>query len=255
MHESVRSGVHVHINVQDLNPRELFNFITCYIIMEELLVKYCGDDREGNLFCLRAIDAEFLIISLVDAIISENLSMLNTDDLRYSSMNVKALCTYGSLEFRAMRGTADMDTIKNWANLLLHIKDKSIEFGSPKDIIAMFSGDTTDSFVHHILGPYGNLFNEWDSSEALLRGMRLAQDVAYAVDDWDVFLQYGEKKAKKKHTSDTIEALLAAQRILNTETPMRRAPDFAMPVFFSDDAVEDPEEDDEEFEEDGDEDF
>src|SRR3990172_9397067 len=38
--ESVRAGVHVHVNVQHMNMVEVYNFITLYLILEELLTKY-----------------------------------------------------------------------------------------------------------------------------------------------------------------------------------------------------------------------
>ena len=41
--ESVRAGVHVHVNVQKLTTVELFSFMTAYIIFEDLLVNFCGN--------------------------------------------------------------------------------------------------------------------------------------------------------------------------------------------------------------------
>ncbi len=66
--DSGRAGVHVHVNCQELNIIQLYNFITLYLIFEDSLVKWCGPDRVGNLFCLRAKDAEWLLFNLAGAL-------------------------------------------------------------------------------------------------------------------------------------------------------------------------------------------
>lgn len=100
VHESVRAGVHIHINVQKLTVVELFSFMTAYLILEDLLIKYCGEYREGNLFCLRTRDAEFLLHTLEGVASKKNYEAFSSDMLRYASMNVCSLWRYGSLEFR-----------------------------------------------------------------------------------------------------------------------------------------------------------
>ena len=58
VHDSVRAGVHIHINCQKLTMTQLYNFMVVYLILENVLVKWCGNYRQGNLFCLKASDAE-----------------------------------------------------------------------------------------------------------------------------------------------------------------------------------------------------
>lgn len=185
--DSVRAGVHVHVNVQGMNIVQLYNFITLYLVLEELLVKFCGPTREGNLFCLRACDAEFLIVALKMAARTKRFRHLVNDDLRYSSMNVKALGTYGSLEFRAMRGTEDFNLIEQWANMLVHLRESAKHFTDPTDIINGFSEGEAPGFLAQVLGPHAETFLGYPGvGQALVRGMRLAQDVAFCV-DWQEF--------------------------------------------------------------------
>ena len=47
---SDRCGVHIHINCQDLTFFQTFNYIFLYLLMEQVLVGYCGESREGNMF-------------------------------------------------------------------------------------------------------------------------------------------------------------------------------------------------------------
>lgn len=190
--ESVRAGVHVHINVQTLNIVELYNFMTLYLVLEELLVSYCGPTRVGNLFCLRSCDAEYLIDSLKQAARSKRFRNLVIDELRYASMNVKALGTYGSLEFRAMRSTSDFKLIHQWASILLHLREMAKKFIDPTDIINGFSEGEAYGFLDKVLGEYAYLFKDEEVGPALTRGMRIAQDVAFCT-NWQAFLE-PEKK-------------------------------------------------------------
>lgn len=192
VHDSVRAGVHVHVNVQDLNMIELYNFMVLYLILEDVLVKWCGPTREGNLFCLRAGDADFLIRQLQSVATTRLFSNLHSDSLRYASMNVKALGTYGSLEFRAMRGTRDLDTIYKWAEVLVGLREVAKRFENPYKVIELFSQGTPKDFLITALGDNARAFACEGYASMLNNGMRRAQDVAYCV-DWADYHEVAKK--------------------------------------------------------------
>lgn len=192
--ESVRAGVHVHVNVQGLSIIQLYNYLTLYLVFEELLTKFCGKSREGNLFCLRACDAEFLIQALQHAAQTRRWRSLVTDDLRYASVNVKALGNYGSLEFRAMRSTKDFDVIQTWAEVLVLLREKAKEFFEPTDIINGFSEGESSTFLDRIFGQYAHIFKAYDGYEkALVRGVRIAQEVAFCT-NWQELIEQEQKQ-------------------------------------------------------------
>ena len=187
VHESVRAGVHVHVNVQDLTVVELFNFIIAYIVLEDLLTKYCGEYREGNLFCLRVKDADYLLYMLEQVADNKRYELLHTDVLRYAAMNVKSLHTYGSLEFRAMRGTRDLGIINNWANILLGLREASREFENPAELIGWIQENGSEVFLERFLGDFlpeltNHLEEGYDITEGLVRASPLALNT-----DWNGF--------------------------------------------------------------------
>lgn len=188
--DSVRAAVHVHVNVQNMTVVELFNFITLYLIFEEVLTKWCGDTREGNLFCLRSCDAEFLPNYIATVLKEDKFSYFDNDDIRYAAMNLKALPTYGSLEFRTMRtptGQYMVRDIWQWVSLLLCLRDASYEFDCPQDVVSGFSGAGYDNFLEKIFGGMSGQLSSIDGyADKLINGMRNAQDVAYCV-DWGKF--------------------------------------------------------------------
>lgn len=189
VYDSIRAGVHVHINAQKLSIIELYNFMTVYLTLEELLIEFCGEHRKGNLFCLRAGDAEFLLHSLKRAARTGDFTTLVSDELRYSAMNVKALGTYGSLEFRAMRGTRDLGLIEKWAEILLGLREVSKTFTDPTEVMQYYSAGNIKDFAVRCLGDNAELFLGIQDFDAKVKeGMRRAQEIAYCV-DWGLYVE------------------------------------------------------------------
>lgn len=186
VNDSPRAGVHVHVNCQRLTLLELYNFITAYLIFENCLVSFCGPDREGNLFCLRAKDAEYLIYSLCRALeTGDYRRTLSTDELRYASMNVRALGCYGSLEFRAMRGTRDMDRIALWAEMLVNLRDSAAKFQNPVEMIMESSEGGFEALAEKLFGENASvIYSQPDWQAKAVEGMRRAQEVAFS-GDWE----------------------------------------------------------------------
>lgn len=173
---SNRCGVHVHINCQELEISDVVSIITTYLCLEEVLVKWCGEDRVGNLFCLRATDAAGIIRYIQRLIDTKNIGICGTDRIRYGSINLKALSTYGSLEFRAMRSDLTPGVIEDWVEMLLRIKDYSVG-KQPVDIISQFSMQGPQDFFNDVLGEFRDKVNPCDYD--LTTGMRNAQEVAF----------------------------------------------------------------------------
>lgn len=175
---SIRAGVHVHVNVQHMTVNQLINFVVTYLIVEDVLVKWCGKSREGNLFCLRCKDAEAWLQSLEVAISTDNLTLLHSDLIRYSSINLKSLCQYGSVEFRAMRGTRDLDKILIWAELLVSIRELACSYENPMKLMEDCLGNV-EQFVGKVLGKHFDEFYYEGYLTDVNKAIRYANDVAH----------------------------------------------------------------------------
>lgn len=185
--ESIRAGIHVHLNVQDYYPEELWTFITTYYVLEDLLTNWCGPSREGNHFCLRSRDSEFSLFAIAEAIRGKNLKGLNTDNLRYAALNPCSLFKYGSLEFRAMRGTRDLDAVYTWVKLIDDLEKGAKQFKTPEDVIYAMSAGGSRGFVEQVLGESAKLFASVPNIDEILRdSMRRTQIIAFAV-DWKTY--------------------------------------------------------------------
>lgn len=179
IYKSVRCGVHVHINVQDLTLRELYNFITMYALFEDVLLEYCGKTRRGNLFCLPLATSDLLVEALVNVLEHGQLSTLHDDNYRYCAMNVKSLHSYGSLEFRAMEG-GDLDKVYNWASVLLNLRDMARRYKSPLAIVEKFNELGSLRFFNRTMLSHKRLFTGIKYKKRKLQnGLSAAMPIAY----------------------------------------------------------------------------
>jgi hypothetical protein len=188
VNDSIRAGVHIHRNVQDLTLKQLFTFIVAYFTLEKVLVQWCGDSREGNLFCLRGTeDAEFILFELMKAIEKRKLGGLKTDNLRYCSLNVCALFKYGSIEFRAMRGTSNLEEIKTWAATIDELYDNSLKFTDPTEIVlSVCSGGGEPALLKRLLPTQWSNFTHKGYTSQIRDGARAVQMLAFST-DWNSY--------------------------------------------------------------------
>lgn len=178
--ETDRCGVHIHVNVQELSIQQTFSFILLYLLFEEPLVHYCGEEREGNLFCLRAKDAGFLLQKLRDCKKSGNLTPIANDHFRYASINMAALAKYGSLEFRALKTPYNIMEISDWANMILAIKDYAVKLEDAREIVESFSRSGELTFMNRVFGNKLARKLKCQNIETMLRdGARRIQDICY----------------------------------------------------------------------------
>lgn len=151
---SFRTSVHVHVNVLDLTWDEYCSFIYLYLLLEEPLMNFCGQERIGNRFCLRLQDAEGLLdsVNYLFQTGPQGFRMLNEENIRYSAINIYATRKYGSLEFRGMRGTLDEGVLRKWINALNSLKESAKSFGGIRDIHEFFKNNRNSHVVEQILG-------------------------------------------------------------------------------------------------------
>lgn len=183
VNDSYRTSVHVHLNARNMLLKQVYNQVLLYIIFEDVLAEIAGKDRIGNLFCLRAKDAEFFLEQLRAAMSSDNIGILNHDNLRYSAVNPRALFVHGSLEFRSFRGTTDIRLIQQWVDLLFAIKDAAVRFANPISIVQDLSTLGPEGFAASIFtrGQIASFERGWQ--DKVYAGVQLIQHCAY-VHDW-----------------------------------------------------------------------
>lgn len=178
---SFRTSVHVHVNCQQLTHAEYTAFIYLYMLLEEPLMSYCGKERKGNRFCLRLQDAEGMlgVLNHVFRIEDGVLHYVN-DNVRYAALNLAATIKYGSLEFRAMRGNLEVDTLTTWAKTLIHLREMAKQIGSPKKVYSKFVELGAAQFYAEVMGEYAPIYETPKMVPEMQRSFSIALDLPYA---------------------------------------------------------------------------
>lgn len=207
--ESFRTSVHFHKNMLKYSPMQIWNAITVYWILEDVLMNYCGPSRINSTFCGRLRDAE----GVVDAV-QYDLSLdypfksfKHNDTIRYSGCNLAALRKFGTIEFRGMRGTLDTDVLKRWIGELNSLVDTAAdEFHSPEDVLDQFFESKPDVFARRFLSANfaQELFDidkKW--KDTIQNGAERVLPIAYT-HDWDRWAKLMEEGLQKKIYQGTI---------------------------------------------------
>lgn len=186
--DSTRTSFHVHINVCEHTILEMWNQVFIYWLLEEPLMNVCGKSRCGNQFCLRIKDAEAQI-NFVREILSDgnvNPGLFNSDSLRYSSQNLKALWQFGSLEYRGMRGTHDPNLMYTWTHGLWYMGRMAKNFKNPNAVFKYFDIEDRDKFIRTVLSPElaALVMAQPRYKEATSEQFDMLFDLVYDI-DWD----------------------------------------------------------------------
>lgn len=180
---SFRTSVHVHVNCLEMEYQHVLNYIYIYLLLESLLVEYCGEGRKCNRFCLRLEDADGSIELLTPLFRSTGtktaLRSVANDQLRYASINVQALSKFGSLEFRAMRGTLDAKVLVPWVETLVHLRQYATSFKDTKEIFNHIEAIGFREFFVQAIGKHYKLFDKKDAEYIIARGQSLSIEIPF----------------------------------------------------------------------------
>lgn len=202
VYESYRTSIHVHVNFANETFRTIYNFMTLALIFDELLVSQNGEHRIGNIFCLRARDAQGQIQSLINSIINGHHFFNIHANERYSSINFAALLKFGSIEFRSLECTTHEGRLLHWIGTLAEMKNAAKRYTNPVEVIQQFSVLGPKQFLRSVLGPFSSKYSYVDKMDDMLfAGMRIAQDFAYC-SEWNELtaadIEADKIKAKKE---------------------------------------------------------
>lgn len=178
LHLSFRTSVHVHMNVREVDVNKIGAIIYIYYMYEELFMQFCGEDRIGNRFCLRMRDSEEVVSNVIQAF-KTKFKMLDANLLKYSALNIAPIRTFGSLEFRGMRGTVDTDTIVTWVNLLNCLK--VAPFNSAKEVYEFLEREGIERLSELVFGDWFRFIQFEGWKQEVVRNASIAIDLPHRI--------------------------------------------------------------------------
>jgi hypothetical protein len=189
--DSNRTSVHIHLNCQRWYLNQLASLAALHFIFEDVNTEWCGEHRVGNLFCLRAKDAE-AIVTWLKKFVQRDGEQEIPDGLHYSGFNIQALPKFGSVEIRTLRGVSDPNVIQDWVAIYERLYKLAQDFKDPTEICDWFSAEGPTAFFDRILGPVAQIVKKGVSlsmeeiSDSMYAGVRRAQDICFCR-DWTLF--------------------------------------------------------------------
>lgn len=240
--DSHRTSVHVHNNIQDFTPVEVWTATTAYWLVETLIFEWFGEERKGNLFCLRLKDAEYVLRRVVMDIEHprEAFQHVSGNNVKYGGLNLNAISRFGSLETRGMAGIVDPNIIDEWSSTCYRLFNKArLNFKSPEALLDYYYHNGKDKTLDLLL-PKGKLL---EFLKGVRKGENMMDDnacrltrIAFAA-DWDDYQKEINKVYRKRTPEDKQQAMLDRINGNNADwiglddiMPARIEPDFWAPA-------------------------
>jgi hypothetical protein len=141
---SIRTGLHVHVDVRDMTRQQLAVHNVLYALFERAVYRLAGNNREENVFCLPWYKADAMS-GHVNNINSEHNDIRQASealgDEKYGGLNLDCLARFGSVEWRHALATTDAKWVLMWVNVCLAFKRAAQKLNAtPLEIIHNLSG-------------------------------------------------------------------------------------------------------------------
>ncbi len=184
---SNRTSMHVHYNMGDKTAYQLVNMFILFVVLEDILDSYCGDNRKGNLFCLSSRHAEDQVRWMQDSCF-KNFNFGNWgENQRYTSLNLAAINKFGTVEFRAMRGLDNREDALDWLSIVSEFCEFACyKMKNPVNLIEEISVKTPLGFIQEVFSAKNVtlLTANLDDNQingSVYEGLRLVQMLAYRI--------------------------------------------------------------------------
>lgn len=184
---SNRTSTHVHFNMGDKNAYQVVNLFILFTILEDIFGRYCGEDRNGNLFCLSSRHAQDQVRWIEDICLKHFDFTHLREDMRYCALNIASVNKFGTVEFRGMRGLDSRQDMLDWLSIINDFANYACyKMHNPVDIIEGISVKTPAGFLREIFSEvnYRKLTEGLDDltiGNSVYEGLRLVQMLCYRV--------------------------------------------------------------------------
>lgn len=157
--DSPRASVHVHVNVGDFTPIQVYTALCLWWMLEDTITLYCGKDtRFNNQFCLRASSAKGVLMraqqDLAKSAVSHTVFSQLTTENKYTALNPGRLLDLNSLEIRVLGPCTDPNLIGKWAESCHHLIRSATKFKDPEDLYNKFWSYKRDDFIKAVCDPF-----------------------------------------------------------------------------------------------------
>ena len=145
-----RCSTHVHVNASGLKVNHITSALALWCTFGHAFIRWCGEERTHNHFCLSMQDEESLIEAWEDFVFDG--VMPTKFGLKYTALNILPLWSQGSLEFRCGSAPDEPDKVVYWAKMCLALVQYAADnFRNPADIASALSEQGPSDLLYDIL--------------------------------------------------------------------------------------------------------
>ena len=181
---SGRTSIHVHLNARTFTPDNMCAFVMTYLVLENLLFKYVGNNRRSNIYCVPIQDTS-IFDKLPKDWAANTIDHIRRSWSKYTALNLLPLGDKGTVEFRHMPGTTDIKKLLIWITMIQKIKLFAFQH-TTKEVIALIGALNTNSeyriFLERVLGDYyhyldtSNLQTDMEEAVTLVKHCGISND-------------------------------------------------------------------------------
>lgn len=157
---SPRTSVHVHLNVRDMTWEQIKTFVLLYSIFERHFFLIAGSAREKSIFCVPLYKSG----QLYDL---PHLEQRHRNWSKYNALNCGTIVgndqgcpAFGTIEFRHLYGTANTETIVDWVNNILCLRQAAIQYTYQDAFALLIRANSTSEYLtiyKKIFGVYARI--------------------------------------------------------------------------------------------------
>ena len=163
-----RAGIHVHVNCLEFSVNTIRKILLTYLLFEDYFFSMTKKNRKNSIFCVPIRES----VSINDYLFLERKAQ---GTLKYSALNILPLWDQGTIEFRHLHSTNDIELLERWFKSI----DRLVNFCNENQ-------EPFDTFISNILGVknidhlgssiFGDLWvNEYQLTLSVLDGQDLVQ--------------------------------------------------------------------------------
>jgi hypothetical protein len=163
---SSRTSIHVHMDVHQLNLDQLLGLLLTYTAVENLMFKFVGTNRRTNIFCVPITETglfDFLAGGKPKAV----LHAIDQYWSKYTALNLLPIVSQGSVEFRHMPGTNNIENILRWIDLITRLKLYVYKYDLKTIVNQIVELNSTSYYKQFVEGVFGNLMPYLDDKHLL----------------------------------------------------------------------------------------
>jgi len=145
---SERTSIHVHVNVGNFSPQEAKFLVLTYALLEPFFFSFVGEKRKSSIYCVP------LNYTTLPSIYCKAFSEIADSWHKYTAFNILPVKSFGTVEFRHLEGTNDLNRFTTWLTAIKALHDliyvekfNPLEILNNKDDIITLAKTTLPEFT------------------------------------------------------------------------------------------------------------